>query len=238
MIRKTVTAIGLLLSTACGGGDPGELESWVTYWERRETGYELVYFYPDNGCRVELAHGEDAEQSRSFASATCTEKEREFILALREEWEDYTWATSIEHVPGRVVAPPEGESSTGRPPESGIDYAVGTVRILGNDVGWINVDEAGEKEMKLVEFFRGLYIKYGGSVANPDDDGPLELAPEVPSPGPSTGGSLPDCSSGTRDGTETDVDCGGPCEVCVAGDSCKVNQDCATGLCQTGMCAQ
>jgi hypothetical protein len=47
------------------------------------------------------------------------------------------------------------------------------------------------------------------------------------------------CASGVKDGSETDVDCGGfGCGPCVAGKGCLVNLDCQAGLyCAAGACA-
>jgi hypothetical protein len=39
------------------------------------------------------------------------------------------------------------------------------------------------------------------------------------------------CTSGAREGAETDVDCGGPCSPCANGLVCAVNADCASGAC-------
>jgi hypothetical protein len=48
----------------------------------------------------------------------------------------------------------------------------------------------------------------------------------------------PSCSDGSKDGTETDMDCGGvACQGCGAGLSCTSNTDCAGGLrCSSGKC--
>lgn len=40
------------------------------------------------------------------------------------------------------------------------------------------------------------------------------------------------CSNGKRDGTETDLDCGGFCEQCGVGQSCKIDQDCGSDSCE------
>ncbi|MBQ9395329.1 MAG: hypothetical protein IJU23_07400 [Proteobacteria bacterium] len=47
------------------------------------------------------------------------------------------------------------------------------------------------------------------------------------------------CSDGTKNGDETDIDCGGSkCSPCVAGKVCKTNGDCETGLCKDdGKCS-
>jgi hypothetical protein len=45
------------------------------------------------------------------------------------------------------------------------------------------------------------------------------------------------CGDGTKDGSETDVDCGGgQCGGCPAGDTCNVGGDCASVVCKSGLC--
>lgn len=46
------------------------------------------------------------------------------------------------------------------------------------------------------------------------------------------------CTDGIKNGTETDVDCGGgTCTICAAGKTCHLNSDCLTGLtCTNGVC--
>ena len=45
------------------------------------------------------------------------------------------------------------------------------------------------------------------------------------------------CNDGTKNGSETDEDCGGSCADCATGKACKVNTDCKSGSC-TGMICQ
>jgi hypothetical protein len=45
------------------------------------------------------------------------------------------------------------------------------------------------------------------------------------------------CGNKTRDGDETDVDCGGSCSPCLLGKKCTATADCASGLCTTLTCA-
>jgi hypothetical protein len=46
------------------------------------------------------------------------------------------------------------------------------------------------------------------------------------------------CQNGSKDGLETDVDCGGTfCGSCALGKSCLVESDCASVHCQHGLCA-
>ena len=45
------------------------------------------------------------------------------------------------------------------------------------------------------------------------------------------------CSDGTKNGDETDKDCGGSCGTCAAGSDCVAPSDCATGYCGDGVCA-
>jgi len=47
----------------------------------------------------------------------------------------------------------------------------------------------------------------------------------------------PDCTNGTQDGSETDVDCGGgQCPPCNVGQNCQVGTDCVSGFCASGVC--
>ncbi|APR88638.1 Multiple EGF-like-domain protein 3 precursor [Minicystis rosea] len=50
--------------------------------------------------------------------------------------------------------------------------------------------------------------------------------------------SVASCVDGIKNGTETDVDCGGPCVPCSAGNACQIGSDCGTGVCIDGACAQ
>ena len=46
------------------------------------------------------------------------------------------------------------------------------------------------------------------------------------------------CSTGAKDGTETDIDCGGSCQAnCGIGKGCKGNSDCISNLCTAMKCA-
>jgi hypothetical protein len=56
---------------------------------------------------------------------------------------------------------------------------------------------------------------------------PTNTPTNTPTLSPTKG---PDCTNGAEDGTETDVDCGGPfCPNCEAGQRCYVDQDCKNG---------
>ena len=45
------------------------------------------------------------------------------------------------------------------------------------------------------------------------------------------------CADGLRNGSETDIDCGGSdCPKCVIGKACHADQDCAYGTCTGGVC--
>jgi hypothetical protein len=44
------------------------------------------------------------------------------------------------------------------------------------------------------------------------------------------------CSDGLRDGTEVDVDCGGDCSKCAAGQRCNGPSDCDSAVCVGGTC--
>lgn len=44
------------------------------------------------------------------------------------------------------------------------------------------------------------------------------------------------CTDGTKNGSETDTDCGGACQACERGEQCKEGADCITGFCTDGIC--
>jgi hypothetical protein len=49
--------------------------------------------------------------------------------------------------------------------------------------------------------------------------------------------AAPTCMDMVKNGTESDVDCGGACPKCAAGKMCKVNSDCVGGtMCLMGVC--
>ncbi len=49
--------------------------------------------------------------------------------------------------------------------------------------------------------------------------------------------AAPTCTDGVKDGSETDVDCGGSqCPACAATKGCAKPSDCASGVCQDGVC--
>jgi hypothetical protein len=75
-----------------------------------------------------------------------------------------------------------------------------------------------------------------GGVCQP----PCTSGTECPS-GVCTGGfcRVPNCADGARNGSETDVDCGGSaptCVRCAAGDTCAVASDCESRVCSGGLC--
>ncbi|MCK6547220.1 hypothetical protein L6R52_15320 [Myxococcota bacterium] len=45
------------------------------------------------------------------------------------------------------------------------------------------------------------------------------------------------CDDGVRGPGESDVDCGGACGACVAGDTCQTADDCESDVCTAGVCA-
>ncbi len=61
----------------------------------------------------------------------------------------------------------------------------------------------------------------------------LSLAPGCPAP---PAQPAPTCSDGVHNGGEADVDCGGPCGPCAEGLRCGGATDCASAVCQKGLC--
>jgi hypothetical protein len=46
------------------------------------------------------------------------------------------------------------------------------------------------------------------------------------------------CSNSVKDDDETDVDCGGSCDACKAGDSCLIDDDCTSISCMNNICQE
>jgi len=47
----------------------------------------------------------------------------------------------------------------------------------------------------------------------------------------------PSCTDGIKNGTETDIDCGGgTCPTCATGKMCATGADCTSGICSGGQC--
>ena len=53
---------------------------------------------------------------------------------------------------------------------------------------------------------------------------------------PTTAPPVPTCSDGVKNGSETDIDCGGSCPKCGTGKACQVNGDCVNDVCQSQVC--
>jgi hypothetical protein len=70
----------------------------------------------------------------------------------------------------------------------------------------------------------------------PNEDCVLGSCTPAP-PTPGDGGLAPGCQDGVQNGSETDVDCGGPsCRPCAEGETCTVDDDCQSGTCTSGAC--
>ncbi|XXX77856.1 hypothetical protein WMF30_03650 [Sorangium sp. So ce134] len=53
---------------------------------------------------------------------------------------------------------------------------------------------------------------------------------------PGNEGATDACADGTKNGDETDVDCGGTCAPCDLAKACSKTEDCSSGFCADGVC--
>jgi hypothetical protein len=100
----------------------------------------------------------------------------------------------------------------------------------------------------------GLAVSVAGACADtPADAPPIPLPERLPSNEAGDGAGIQDaprvdvgladgaadtCADGTKDGDETDLDCGGPtCASCINGRACVANRDCASLLCAGSKCS-
>jgi len=79
----------------------------------------------------------------------------------------------------------------------------------------------------------------GTELGGETGDGGEDPMPSTGGTSTGTGGGAPrdPCSDGKRNGSETDVDCGGSCALCALGMSCDSGTDCEGGNCEGGNCA-
>ncbi len=66
-----------------------------------------------------------------------------------------------------------------------------------------------------------------GSIGSPPGSGNIDAGPYV------TNAS---CTDGSKNGTETDIDCGGTCSPCANGAACNLGSDCTSDLCGGNLC--
>lgn len=78
----------------------------------------------------------------------------------------------------------------------------------------------------------------GGSTDAGSDAGTDGGTPPPPVDAGNDTAPTPTCTDQTRNGNETDVDCGGSCPKCGTGAMCGVPADCTSGLCPSGLCVE
>ncbi len=64
-----------------------------------------------------------------------------------------------------------------------------------------------------------------------------EAAPDAPVDAPVDAPGVPTCTDRIRNGSETDIDCGGSCPKCAIPQACSLDTDCASGNCTLLKCA-
>jgi hypothetical protein len=105
-----------------------------------------------------------------------------------------------------------------------------------NTLGWYSktftVGSTGVQTVNLWGREDGVFVDkivINKSSTAPSGAGPAES--------PRDGGGTASCTDGAKNGTETDVDCGGSCGTkCANGKLCSVNSDCSSTNCVSGTC--
>jgi hypothetical protein len=64
----------------------------------------------------------------------------------------------------------------------------------------------------------------------------MGACPGQETPGQETPGGGAICTDGIKNGSETDIDCGGTCPRCATGKTCATRNDCASARCEGGTC--
>ena len=98
----------------------------------------------------------------------------------------------------------------------------------GKGKGKVTICHNGQTLTVSTSALKG-HLKHGDTRgACPTPDGPG--TPDAP-------GTTPICTDGIKNGTETDVDCGGgSCPRCATGKTCASRNDCASARCAGGTC--
>ncbi|MBW2970032.1 hypothetical protein KY319_02820 [Candidatus Woesearchaeota archaeon] len=130
-------------------------------------------------------------------------------------------------------------------PESGIDYYLITLReatgnrfifkdyvsnITTGEPVWISQTNNGSSFMltnnKQYKFIVKAVNKVGLESEPGESDGVTVDITKTPE----------QCENGEQDATESDIDCGGECDGCQNGQTCSLDDDCASNYCADGIC--
>ena len=79
-------------------------------------------------------------------------------------------------------------------------------------------------------------IQNGHAACRGEDCG-FDCDPGYVANGNSCDAPPPGCTDGVKNGSETDVDCGGTCPRCSSGKGCNIGADCLTAACLNGECS-
>lgn len=79
------------------------------------------------------------------------------------------------------------------------------------------------------------WVLFALSACLPHVGPPVDAGAEMTDAGELDAGVL-DCTNGQRDGSESDVDCGGPCTPCALTAHCNGPTDCASRVCRASVC--
>lgn len=159
-MRPWGSVVALALVSSCGGGgEPAFEPSYTKYMERTNAGYQLVSWYPDQGCKLTLRRGPDLNSLSLDPTQHCSQEELaqgEALLSI-DAWQTYT------HVPCPSLPDLEGPAADENGgPRSTANYPVGCIYVQRDqERRYFNADTTGP-EAELIAYFRGLQAKYGG----------------------------------------------------------------------------
>ena len=114
-------------------------------------------------------------------------------------------------------------------------------RAAGHDSGNTGTDAARDSGRDAGFFSHDAGSNCGSRTGNPCGDGAKCMTGMDCQSGLCTSGVCtappPTCTDGKKDGTETDVDCGGSvCPACASGKACGAATDCVSLVCTGGVC--
>lgn len=164
------------------------------------------------------------------------EEDFDFVVDLTDPVIDSVVIVTPDNSPGYIIEKDtielyfEGDDNL-----SGIDYYEYMIfeeqtYVKENITGWEYIYSDSNYKIKIpLEEGKRYYVKMRAfDMAGRSSE---ESESESVTYDPSKSGSS--CTDNTKNGPETDVDCGGDCPKCEIGNGCKANEDCVTNYCNS-----
>jgi hypothetical protein len=115
---------------------------------------------------------------------------------------------------------------------------VGLCACTGDDVIYdVDASESGPSEAGFYDASSDSGIESGLTDSGSDASDSVADSPILDAAADGDSGVAVSCNNNIKDGTETDIDCGGmSCPSCAKGKMCLKNPDCQSNSCKNNVC--